>query len=88
VLLGRYLERRIGLLVVVTPDEVERFHAENRAQFGDAPLADVEPQIRSHLTRVKYRDALTEYIQSLRARADIRRLTPPRAALPGQPGGW
>jgi hypothetical protein len=80
VLLGRYLERRIGLLVVVTPDEIERYYQTNRSQFGAAPLAQVEGQIRSYLSRLKYRDALAEYIGSLRARADIRRLGPSRGA--------
>lgn len=82
VLLGRYLDRRIGLLVFVTPDEVEAFYRANREPFGGADLAAAEPQIRAYLQRVKYRDALTDYIQSLRARADVRRLAPGRPGYP------
>ncbi len=73
VLLGRYLDRRIGLLVFVSPDEVQRYYEQNRASFGGSFEA-VEPEIRSYLSRVKYRDALAEYIQSLRARGEVRRL--------------
>lgn len=82
VLLGRYLDRRIGLLVFVTPDEIAAFYRANGQQFGRADLAAVEPQIRAYLQRVKYRDALTDYVQSLRARADVRRLGPGRAGSP------
>lgn len=78
VLLGRYLDRRIGLLVFVTPDEVETFYRQNLDQFAGVDLAAAEPQIRAYLQRRKYRDALAEYIQSLRARAGVRRLAPPR----------
>lgn len=74
VLLGRYLERRIGLLVFVSPDEVQRYYQQNQARFGGAPLEAVEAEIRTYLSRVKYRDALAEYIQSLRSRGEVRRL--------------
>lgn len=77
VLLGRYLERRIGLLVVVTPDEVDRYYQEHRAEFADAPRAAADAEIRQYLQRLKYRDALAEYIASLRARAEVRRLRVP-----------
>jgi hypothetical protein len=74
VLLGRYLDRRIGLLVFVSPDEIQRYYEENKARFGGAPLEAVEAEIRTYLSRVKYRDALAEYIQSLRSRGEVRRL--------------
>ncbi len=82
VLLGRYLDQRIGLLVFVTPDEVEAFYRQNREQFGGVDLPAAEPQIRAYLQRTKYRDALAEHIRSLRARADVRRL-----AVPGRAAG-
>ncbi|HEX7125236.1 MAG TPA: SurA N-terminal domain-containing protein [Thermodesulfobacteriota bacterium] len=74
VLLGRFLERRIGLLVFVSPDEIERYYPQNRDRFGGAPLETVEAEIRTYLSRVKYRDALAEYIESLRSSGDVRRL--------------
>lgn len=80
VLLSRFLDRRIGLLVFVSPDEVQRYYEENRARFGGAPLEAVENEIRSLLFRVKYRDALAEYIQSLRNRGEVRRLGPAEEA--------
>ncbi len=76
VLLGRYLDQRIGLLVFVTPDEVEAFFRANRQQFGGVDLAEAEPRIRAYLQRRKYRDALVDYVQSLRSRAEVRRLAP------------
>lgn len=76
VLLGRFLDRRIGLLVFVSPDEVQRYYEANRGRFGGAPLEAVEAEIRTLLSRVKYRDALAEYIQSLRNRGEVRRLGP------------
>ncbi|HWP35626.1 MAG TPA: hypothetical protein VNM66_08515, partial [Thermodesulfobacteriota bacterium] len=79
-LLGLYLERRIGLLVVVAPDEVEAYYRANRAEFGGLDLAAVAPRIRAYLERVKYRDALADYLETLRARAEIRRLSPLEAA--------
>ncbi len=87
VLLGRYLDRRIGLLVFVTPDEVAAFYEANRERFEGADLATAEPQIRAYLQRAKYRDALMDYIQSLRARADVRRLSPRRPEEPEAPRG-
>ena len=36
--------------------------------------AAVEAEIRQYLERLKYRDALAEYLASLRARAEVRRL--------------
>lgn len=74
VLLGRFLDRRIGLLVFVSPDEVQRYYEENRARLGGASLEAVEPEVRAYLSRLKYRDALAEYVHSLRDRGDVRRL--------------
>ena len=62
----------------VTPDEVDRYYEEHRADFRGASREAVEQEVRAYLRRAKYRDALAEYIASLRARAEVRRLTLPK----------
>jgi protein-disulfide isomerase len=51
--------------------EVERFYEEHKASFGDRPVDAVKQQIREHLERRRAPEAAREYVDSLRANAQV-----------------
>jgi len=76
------LEAEARKRMSVSDDEVQRFYDEHKASFGDRPVDDVKAQIREHLERRRAPEAAREYVESLRAPANVAVLLErPRSAV-------
>jgi hypothetical protein len=68
----RFVEKKVGLFVRVSREEVESYFNGHAAEFKDKRFQDVQKMILAHLTEQKMRLQLAQYLAELRERADIR----------------
>lgn len=71
-LIQRFIERRVRLLVRVDMDEVKRFFEANKEGMGDRGFREFRDELRDLLIEKKTNERLEEYRKELRAKADIR----------------
>ncbi len=71
-LVERFVQKKIGILVRVTHDEAESYYKEHAAEFKGRRFSEVQPQIMAVLTATKTEQQLDQYIADLHGRADIR----------------
>lgn len=71
-LVERFIEKKIGLFVRVTREEVEAFFNANAGRFKGSRLEEVQKEIRNGLQAQKLEQHLSAYLVELRTRADVR----------------
>lgn len=71
-LVERFIEKKIGLFVRVTREEVEAFFNANAPRFKGMLLDEVQKEIKAGLQAQKLEQHLSAYLAELTARADVR----------------
>ncbi len=71
-LVERFIQKKIGILVRVSHDEAESYFADHAAQFTGKRFPEVQAQIMAVLTAEKASQQLDQYLADLRGRAEIR----------------
>jgi hypothetical protein len=71
-LVERFVEKKVGLLVRVSRDEARSYFDEHAAEFQGRRFQDVQKTILGLLTERKIGQQLEQYVAELRGRADIR----------------
>ncbi|MDH4099990.1 MAG: SurA N-terminal domain-containing protein [Nitrospirota bacterium] len=71
-LIRRFIERRIRLMVRVDMEEVKRFFEANKEGMGDQNFREFRDELREFLIEKKTNERLEEYRKELREKADIR----------------
>lgn len=71
-LIRRFIERRIRLIVRVDMEEVRRFFEANKEGMGDRSFQEFRDELRELLIEKKTNERLDEYRKELREKADIR----------------
>ncbi len=71
-LVERFIQKKIGLLVRVSHDEAESYFREHADQFKGMRFTEAQPQIMATLTNERAGKQLDQYIADVRSRAEIR----------------
>jgi len=71
-LIGRFVEKKVGLFVRVDRDEAEAYFDQHPAEFKGKRFPDVQKKISALLLDQKIGRQLDQYIADLRSKADIR----------------
>lgn len=71
-LVGRFVEKKVGLFVRVSREEAQAYFDEHADEFAGKRFPDVQKSIIAFLTDRKVGQQLDQYVAELRAKADIR----------------
>ncbi len=71
-LVGKFVEKKIGLFVRVTREDAENYYRAHTYRFPDKSFQNVQKDIMDLLIEKKVDQELDQYIAELRSRADIR----------------
>lgn len=75
-LVGRFIEKKVSLMVRVTHDEALTFYESHPKEFRGKRFSEVQKKITAILTDQKIGRQIDDYVAELRSRADIR-INPP-----------
>lgn len=67
-----FIDQRIRFFVIVLPEEISRYYAENQTNFQGKPLAEVEKDIERILLEQKEGKKLEDYLRILKNKASIQ----------------
>jgi peptidyl-prolyl cis-trans isomerase SurA len=68
----RFVDQRIRFFIFITQDDVERYYQDHAERFKGKKLESVREEIQKEITEERTRLRLKDYINRLRARANIR----------------
>ena len=68
----RFVDQRIRFFIFITQDDVERYYQDHAERFKGKKLESVREKIQKEITDERTRVRLKDYINRLRARANIR----------------
>jgi hypothetical protein len=85
-LVQRFVEKKVGLFVRVSRDEVQGYFDAHPDQFQGRRFQDVQKSITDFLTDQKVGQQLDQYVSELRSRAEIR-INLPQPVDSGGPKG-
>ncbi len=71
-LVERFVEKKVGLFVRVSPDEAQAYFDAHPAEFQGKRFQNVQKAITTYLMDQKTGQHLDQYVSELRAKADIR----------------
>jgi hypothetical protein len=71
-LVEKFVEKKIGLFVRVTREEVQNYFDSHAPEFQGRHFQDVQKAITELLTEQKVGQQLDQYVAELRGRADVR----------------
>lgn len=71
-LVERFIQKKIGLLVRISHDEAESYFREHAEQFKGMRFPEAQPQIMAKLTAERAGKQLDQYLTDVRSRAEIR----------------
>jgi hypothetical protein len=71
-MVDRFIDQRIRFFVIVLPEEISRYYAENQAEFQSRPLDKVEKEIERMLLEQKQKTKLEDYLTTLKNKANIQ----------------
>ncbi len=71
-IVDRFIDQRIRFFVIVLPEEISRYYAENKADFQGKPSDEVEKDIERILLEQKEKTKLEDYLSKVKAKVSIQ----------------
>ncbi len=72
IMVNQFIEQRIGFFIIILPEEVAKYYAENQDRFQGFTLEEVSEEIERTLFRQKKEERLKHFLSRLRTQTQIQ----------------